>query len=295
MEIISSEAEITNQNEFRILPPESHPNYHLWANYSKFARNRGELVADILQSFSPIANMQILDLGCGDGGTTLALVERGGKVTAIDFNPKKVQMLKQKALTINSNLVVLQGDAQQLYLKNNSFDWVVLQDILEHLPNPELAVKEVTRVLKQDGSVYLSTPNRWSPLNFISDPHWNLPLVSVLPRKTVVFFVTRLFYRENHVRRDFAALLSLFKINRLFERENIKLQFVNQKIAAQLFIHPRAVVNSNLHLNVVKWLQTLKLEKLVTGMVNDKFGFFNYFINPTWYLIGKKINNISKL
>jgi 2-polyprenyl-3-methyl-5-hydroxy-6-metoxy-1,4-benzoquinol methylase len=288
MEIIYPKPETKSLEEFRLLPQGSHPNYRLWANYSKFARERGELVADILDSIAPVADLRILDIGCGDGGTALALSERGAAVTAIDFNPKRVQKLRQKSLTIKSNLVVLEGNAENLYFNDLSFDWVILQDVLEHVPNPHLAVKEAARVLKREALIYISTPNRWSPLNFVSDPHWNLPFISVLPRSAVAFFMTKLTRREDRVRKDFAALLSLQKINRLFTTENIQLRCVNRKIAEQLFIRPKAVVNSDLHLRVVNLLQKIKLEKLVSSLVNDNFGFFNYFINPTWYLIGQK-------
>lgn len=290
MEIINSVPDLERHTELQILPPKTHPNFRLWANYSKYARYRGELIADFIESFTPILNLEIMDLGCGDGGTTLALTERGAKVTAVDFNPIRVQKLKETAYTLNINVSILEGDAQNLSFQDDSFDWVILQDVLEHIPDPAKAAQEVRRVLRQNGSIYIATPNRWSPLNFISDPHWNLPLVSVLPRNAVVFFITKLIRREKVVRKDFAALLSLFKLRRLFESEKLGLHFINKKIVAELFIRPKAVVNRDFHLIVIKWLRKLKLEKLFSYLVNDKFGFFNYFINPTWYLIGKKFN-----
>lgn len=289
MEIIKTEIDQRQQTEFRILPPETHPNYRLWANYSKFAGDRGELVADILESFSPIANLKILDLGCGDGGTTLALSNRGAKVTAIDFNPKRVQKLKQNRSELQTNIHVFEGNVQSLNFPNRAFDWVILQDVLEHLQNHEKAVYEINRVLQRHGSIYISTPNRWSPFNFIADPHWNLPVVSVLPRNAVVFYLTKIARREQVVRQDFAALMSLAKLRHLFKHESFQLMFVNKKIAVELLRRPTAVVNSDFHLLIVNWMRKLKLYKILAFLVNDKFGFFNYIINPTWYLIGKKL------
>ncbi|MFQ5864284.1 MAG: methyltransferase domain-containing protein [bacterium] len=294
MEIITVEAEKTEQNEFRILPKESHPNYRLWANYSKFARDRGELVADILQSFTPIVNRKILDIGCGDGGTALALSARGAEVTAIDLDLKRVQKLEHAASLLNSNLMVLEGNAEKLYFNDETFEVIILQDVIEHLPNPHLAAKEAARVLKRQGLIYISTPNRWSPFNFVADPHWALPFMSILPRNGVAFFMTRLIRRETRVRRDFAALLSLFKIRRLFQKQSIRLQFVNKKIAEQLFTRPKAVVNSDIHLKVVELIRASKLQDVFCGLVNDEFGFFNYFVNPTWYLIGRKLKSQHK-
>jgi SAM-dependent methyltransferase len=50
------------------------------------------------------------------------------------------------------------GDAEKLPFNNGSFDTVVLLEVLEHLPNPIIALQEAQRVLKKDGLLVLSTP-----------------------------------------------------------------------------------------------------------------------------------------
>ena len=277
------------------LPPKNHPNYRLWSNYAEFAKDRGRLVCDILESFQPLKGLKILDVGCGEGGTSLALVERGAQITAIDFNPKRVEKFRKKVFTAGVDLSIKVGNAQNLNFPNEAYDCILLQDVLEHLPHPEKAVQEINRVLKRNGLVYISTPNRWSPLNFISDPHWNLPVVSVLPRKAVAYFITKIVQREKFTRKDFAALLSIYKIRRLFKDANFTLTFVNKRVAGELFMNPKAVVNRELHLSIINWLMKLKLKKLILSLINDKFGFFNAFFNPTWYLVAKKIDRIDMI
>ncbi len=269
-----------------ILPDPGHPNYRLWANYATFARDRGELVADILAHFCPLVAVEVLDVGCGAGGTSLALAERGASVTAMDFDPKRVAALRQIATRLP--LRVKKGNAQALDFPDEAFHCVVLQDVLEHLPQPDRALREVNRVLRPGGYVYVSTPNRWSPLNFISDPHWNLPGVSVLPRKAVACFITRLVRREKRVRPDFAALLSFRTIRRLFEQQGFSLRFVNSLVARALFRRPTSVVNSDFHLKLVAALQRLGLASFLTSLVNDDAGLFNAVINPTWYFVAQK-------
>jgi len=271
--------------QIQTLPPKSHPNHRLWSDYAEFAKDRGRLVGDILESFRPLKGLKILDVGCGEGGTSLALAERGAQITAIDFNPKRVEKFRRKVSTAGVVLSIEVGNAQNLNFQNEAFDCILLQDVLEHLPHPDKAIQEINRVLKRNGLVYLSTPNRWSPLNFISDPHWNLPVVSVLPRNVVAYFITKIVQREKFIREDFAALLSVFKVRRLFKNENFTFTYVNKRVAGELFTNPQAVVNSELHLKVVKLLKKLKLKKLILSTVNDKFGFFNAFLNPTWYLV----------
>lgn len=268
-----------------VLPPKTHPNYRLWANYAKFARERGRLVADILESFMPLEGLRILDVGCGAGGTSLVLAEKGAEVTAIDFNGQRVEKLRRYAFNTGAELSIQEGQAEKLAFQKEEFDCVILQDVLEHISDPEKAIHEANRVLKGNGLLYLSTPNRWSPFNLISDPHWNLPLVSILPRKWVAYFITKIVRREKFARQDFAALLSILKIQRLLKSTNFTFTFVNKRVVRELFERPKAVVNSDSHLHIVKWLRKLKLERLLLSLVNNKFGFFNAFINPTWYIV----------
>ncbi len=273
--------------ETETLPPESHPNYRLWANYAKFARNRGTLTADILEHETSVRNADVLDVGCGEGGTALELALRGANVTAIDFNPAKIQRLKQKTLHIR-NLTVLEKNAKELSSLNIKFDQVVLQDVLEHLSEPEAVLQTIADMLKPGGKLFLSTPNRWSPLNFVNDPHWNLPVVAILPRKAVAFFILKIVKREQVQRNDFAALLSLKKLKTNLSNVNLTPRFVHTHIANALFTKPTSVVNSELHLRIVAIMKKLHLAKFVESLVNDRFGLFNYFINPTWYLIAEK-------
>lgn len=271
----------------QMLPETSHPNYGLWANYARFARDRGKLTADILASYGTVREATILDIGCGEGGSAFALAQCGARVIAVDFHPQRVRKLALKIKTA-PNVTVLQGDAQSLPFAKPVFDWILLQDVIEHLPNPEPTVRQMAAVLKPGGRIYLSTPNRWSPLNFIADPHWNLPVVSVLPRQAVKRVVQDLWRRERSDRPDTAALLSLPRLTQLLRANHLQPHFVNTHIAQALFAIPTSVVNSDLHLRIVAYLKKLHLETALKKLVNDRFGFFNYVVNPTWYIVAQK-------
>ena len=125
------------------LPPKSHPNYQLWANYAEFAKDRGRLVSEILNSFRSLKGLKVLDVGFGEGGTSLALAQGGAHVTSIDFNQKRVEKFRQRVPHIHFDLSIEVGNAQSLNLPNESFDFVLLQDVLEHLPKPEKAIQEI--------------------------------------------------------------------------------------------------------------------------------------------------------
>ena len=94
---------------------------------------------------------RILDNGCGIGN--LFEMVPADRIVGLDLS---TQMLKHAAKR-SSRLVL--GNSQQLPFKDNSFDLVFCRSLLHHLPQPELAVKEMYRILKPAGEVVLADTN----------------------------------------------------------------------------------------------------------------------------------------
>lgn len=110
-----------------------------------------ELVKDDINS-----RIKILDIGCGEGILEKELRKKTerGKIYGVDFN---VNTNKLNKLNLK-NCRFMIGDATKLKFRNNYFDIVFGVDILEHIKNAEKAVKEIKRVLKNNGILVLSGP-----------------------------------------------------------------------------------------------------------------------------------------
>jgi len=280
---------VGDDQNFGYLPQSNHPNYELWRNYAFFAADRGRLVADILQRFMELQSAKVLDVGCGVGGASLALAERGAEVMAIDIDTDRLTRLNAHAEKQNLSLKILAVPFERLRTKHNFFDAVILQDVLEHLLNPLHAMRQLAKVLKPKGLLYISTPNRWSPLNILSDPHWNLPVVAILPRKSVRLIVARILRRADRNKADIAALFSFPQLYRLLTKNGFEIQFVNRQVAEAMLKHPICVLNSQWHLRILRGMKKTGLDRLVTKIVNDETGVFNRFFNPTWFLVAQKL------
>lgn len=253
----------------------------MWENYRTFANERGWLVVEILQQFTSLDGKKVLDYGCGMGGTSRMLAKFGAKVTAVDIKPEVEQAFQ------NSDIKFCNPKNEELYLKSQKYDIIILQDVLEHVPNPEILLKQMQDALRTSGFIYISTPNRFSLLNLINDPHWNLPGVALGSRRTVSFLVQKIFRRDIRDRSDWAALLSLHKLKRLLIINNFEMIFVNRFVTKALFQEPQSVVCHPRHIQLVRWMRRRHLDRWVDRLVNDRAGLFNFFINPTWYVIGK--------
>lgn len=271
-----------------LLPAPSHPNYQLWRDYLTFAEYRGELVARVLAEFMTLSDARILDLGAGIGGAALALSKRGAKITAIDSNPAKCAQLRILSQRQNLKIAVHANTFPQGVDKGPVYDAVVLQDVIEHVENRKEFIASMSGCLKPGGLVFISTPNRWSPVNFITDPHWHLPVIATLNRPLVQFFIHRIYRRENGRRPDLPVLSSLRQLLGLFNQAGFALEFVNRRICRLAFKNPHYLLNDRTQLKLMHLAQKLTLAPCICRLVNDRPGIFNHLFNPTWYLIGRK-------
>ena len=127
-------------------------------DYLEFQRFQAALLIEFLKNRGvELRGRRVLDVGCGFGGYSLALVEAGGRVTALDLAvPQRLKGLP--------NLDFVQGDAASMPFADASFDFVLCASLIEHVPQPEELVAEIRRVLDGGGLCYLSFPPFYSPL-----------------------------------------------------------------------------------------------------------------------------------
>lgn len=101
------------------------------------------------------AGEKVLDLGCGDGAVGAYLQKNiGVNIVCADISKTALSKAKNKGLK-----TVLLNAEIKLPFKNSEFDKVFWGDNVEHLFSPEDTLKEIKRVLKNDGKLILSCPN----------------------------------------------------------------------------------------------------------------------------------------
>ncbi|MGH8961226.1 MAG: class I SAM-dependent methyltransferase [Jatrophihabitantaceae bacterium] len=104
-----------------------------------------------------------LELGCGTGFFTLNLKLAGvledGHVT--DLSPGMVEVAQQNARSLGFEVAGQVADAERLPYQDDSFDLVIGHAVLHHIPDVELALREVLRVLRPGGRfVFAGEPTR---------------------------------------------------------------------------------------------------------------------------------------
>ncbi|MDQ0463120.1 SAM-dependent methyltransferase [Caulobacter ginsengisoli] len=101
---------------------------------------------------------RVLDVGAGDGYLSGRLAEQCREVVGLEYEPSGVA-LAQSMLQGRGNVSVRQGDSYALPFEDASFDGVVMADVIEHLDDPDRAVAEMARVVRDDGVVLVTTPH----------------------------------------------------------------------------------------------------------------------------------------
>jgi ubiquinone/menaquinone biosynthesis C-methylase UbiE len=173
----------------------------LWEAYAASRARAAIEIRDALDSQpAPRAwpAARVLDLGCGDGAIAEGFAAAGAGVVAMDLDPWRVANTAERAGSGPSPaFAVIAADGHALPFRDGVFDVVILSDLVEHVKDPRRVMAEVARVLRPGGVAYASVPNRLSLVNLVSDPHYNVPAVGMMPRWLGAWCVTRLF-RVSH-------------------------------------------------------------------------------------------------
>ena len=116
---------------------------------------------NLIAQVCDLTKVKLLDCGCGAGEYVFALRDRyGADAWGVEFLEEKVAKAK-----INGRhaAYVKRGDLQKLDEPDSGFDVVLLNEVLEHVPDDFKALREVYRVLKPGGRVIVFSPNRLFP------------------------------------------------------------------------------------------------------------------------------------
>jgi ubiquinone/menaquinone biosynthesis C-methylase UbiE len=121
----------------------------------------------VLEFLPSVEGKRILEVACGRGGFSRLLASKGAIVCGADFSESAIRIAKEKLLrdpALADRVTYVTADAQNLPFDEGSFDIVISCETIEHVPDQRAAVREMYRVCKAGGTLYLTTPNY---LNFM--------------------------------------------------------------------------------------------------------------------------------
>lgn len=237
---------------------------------------------------------RLLEIGCGQGDFLLKAAERGLEVTGVEYSSHAVKIAESK---LGHRGQVLCGEITQLMSSNQTFDYIVFADVLEHVRDPRKFLRSVHSLLRKEGIAVAIVPsldslsarlmkNKW--MEFKPEHLWYF---STKTLKRLLY--SEGFYKEKVYQAK--KTLSLDYINKHFEHYPIPffsklVGLVTRLIPGFLRRKPFKVVASGILL-VARKNETEAPKKLsvVMAAFNEKQTVRKAIEN----VLQKKINNVE--
>ncbi len=150
---------------------------------------------------------RLLDVGCGPGFFLAEAKRRGWEVAGADLSAWAKQYCKE-----HYGIEVARGSLEEAAWPDQSFDVIVMNDVLEHLTDPRKTLREIRRLLKNDGIVYISTPDINSFFSRVLGARWwgiNKYHLFYFSRKTI----ERLFDSSGLKAFQYSSYPRIFSVN----------------------------------------------------------------------------------
>jgi len=136
--------------------------YQVYHNQVEWDEPTRENIKKRINRIVELSQGHVLDIGCSDGLTTILIAEKGLNVIGIDMLQEHIDRananLKKASDKAQKKAYFTQGWAEELKYFDDTFDTVILGEVLEHVVDTDKVLSEIRRVLKPLGLALISVP-----------------------------------------------------------------------------------------------------------------------------------------
>ncbi|SHG30270.1 Methyltransferase domain-containing protein [Flavobacterium fluvii] len=240
-----------------------------------------------------VENKVVLDIASGEGYGSSILAKRALQVIGVDIDVESVKDANEKYNKNNLKFIV--GNADNIPIESNSIDIVVSFETIEHHDKHDEMLLEIKRVLKKDGLLIMSSPDK----EFYSDKIgqnniYHIKELYFEEFKTLInnyFRQTSYYFQKSYNFNSFISNVTTYKEVEIFSGDNLNIfkneiePFYNIVIAsdAEIFELKTSIFNGS----KIKDLQMKQIIKRIHGTLTFKIGKFIYC--PFFYLKSNKV------
>jgi len=185
-----------------------------------------------IRRYHGTATGRLLEIGCGDGDFLMQAESAGWQVTGVDYAAAACATAQGRL----KNGEVLHGELAGLKLPSDQYDLCVIADVLEHVRSPLEFLREIHRVLKPGGTLFVATPSldSWSA-RFLRQKwmEFKAEHLTYFDRQTLQTALFRSGFREVVVQPGW-KILTFDYIRKHFERVRVPLVTPVLNLAARV-------------------------------------------------------------
>ena len=122
-----------------------------------------------------IKKLKVLDVGAGKGEYSKEMARYVNRVVSVE--PDKALFQENKKLNSKNKKIILKNCLIEEFKSKEKFDLVLSLTTFEHMPNQESSYRNIFRLMKKGGLMYLTAPNKLWPF----DTHYKLFFATYLP------------------------------------------------------------------------------------------------------------------
>jgi SAM-dependent methyltransferase len=127
--------------------------------FNELAQTSEKYFLPYISSFKEInPDLRILEIGCGDGGNLLPFARRGCRTLGVDISPSRIAVAKQQFAKAGVAGEFIASDIFKITELRHQFDLIICHDVLEHISDKQLFLKNIRDYLATGGIVFMSFP-----------------------------------------------------------------------------------------------------------------------------------------
>lgn len=250
----------------------------------------------VMMNTHPTAR-RALDIGAGSGIISDVVSELFKEVISLEYNPNFVEFMKLRFIQEKrDNIKIIRGNGLLLPFKNNVFDLIIVDGVLEWIPNcePERNPKETQikflrrclEKLKVGGQIIIGIENRFHFKYLLGDtPHGDYSFTTVLPRP-LANLISRIKCNKPYLNYIYSAI-GYKRILKKAGFKNIKIFVIMPSYHNPMIILP--IENNHMINTVIRSSDSLpqnKIKKIIYIFLL-RIGIFRYLMH-SFYLVGVK-------
>lgn len=153
-----------------------------------------------------LAGIEILDIGCGGGIASEPLSRMGGKLTSIDESKELINIAKLHAKAMRLDIKYEHSNIENLLKSKKQYDVIIALELLEHVNNVEYFCEVLSKLIKPNGLIIISTINR-----------------SILSKMIVIKFAEDILKKIPSGTHSYKKFIKPIEIKKYFNSKNLNM------------------------------------------------------------------------